>query len=507
MTIIKQADLVESVAAALQYISYYHPADFISHLARAYAGEQSPAAKDAIAQILTNSRMCAEGKRPICQDTGIVNVFLKVGMDVQWSGFSGSVEDAVNQGVRRGYLNPDNKLRASIVDPPEFARKNTTDNTPAVVNVQLVPGNKVDVTVAAKGGGSENKAKLAMLNPSDSIVDWVLKTVPTMGAGWCPPGMLGIGIGGTAEKAVLLAKEALMQDIDMFDLLARGPKTDVEKMRVEIYEKVNALGIGAQGLGGLTTVLDIKIGMFPTHAAGKPVAMIPNCAATRHAHFVLDGSGPAYLEPPSLDLWPDMNWQPDANKSRRVNLDTLTKAEVASWKPGETLLLNGKMLTGRDAAHKRIQDMLAKGEKLPVAFTNRVIYYVGPVDPVRGEVVGPAGPTTSTRMDKFTEMMLAQTGLAAMIGKAERGPAAIEAIRKHGSAYLMAVGGAAYLVSKAIKSAKVIGFADLGMEAIYEFDVKDMPVTVAVDAKGTSVHQTGPREWQSRIGKIPVAAA
>ena len=507
MTIIKQADLVESVAAALQYISYYHPADFISHLARAYAGEQSPAAKDAIAQILTNSRMCAEGKRPICQDTGIVNVFLKVGMDVQWSGFSGSVEDAVNQGVRRGYLNPDNKLRASIVDPPEFARKNTTDNTPAVVNVQLVPGNKVDVTVAAKGGGSENKAKLAMLNPSDSIVDWVLKTVPTMGAGWCPPGMLGIGIGGTAEKAVLLAKEALMQDIDMFDLLARGPKTDVEKMRVEIYEKVNALGIGAQGLGGLTTVLDIKIGMFPTHAAGKPVAMIPNCAATRHAHFVLDGSGPAYLEPPSLDLWPDVNWQPDANKSRRVNLDTLTKAEVASWKPGETLLLNGKMLTGRDAAHKRIQDMLAKGEKLPVAFTNRVIYYVGPVDPVRGEVVGPAGPTTSTRMDKFTEMMLAQTGLAAMIGKAERGPAAIEAIRKHGSAYLMAVGGAAYLVSKAIKSAKVIGFADLGMEAIYEFDVKDMPGTVAVDAKGTSVHQTGPREWQSRIGKIPVAAA
>ena len=507
MTIIKQADLVESVAAALQYISYYHPADFISHLARAYAGEQSPAAKDAIAQILTNSRMCAEGKRPICQDTGIVNVFLKVGMDVQWSGFSGSVEDAVNQGVRRGYLNPDNKLRASIVDPPEFARKNTTDNTPAVVNVQLVPGNKVDVTVAAKGGGSENKAKLAMLNPSDSIVDWVLKTVPTMGAGWCPPGMLGIGIGGTAEKAVLLAKEALMQDIDMFDLLARGPKTDVEKMRVEIYEKVNALGIGAQGLGGLTTVLDIKIGMFPTHAAGKPVAMIPNCAATRHAHFVLDGSGPAYLEPPSLDLWPDVNWQPDANKSRRVNLDTLTKAEVASWKPGETLLLNGKMLTGRDAAHKRIQDMLAKGEKLPVAFTNRVIYYVGPVDPVRGEVVGPAGPTTSTRMDKFTEMMLAQTGLAAMIGKAERGPAAIEAIRKHGSAYLMAVGGAAYLVSKAIKSAKVIGFADLGMEAIYEFDVKDMPVTVAVDAKGTSVHQTGPREWQSKIGKIPVAAA
>ena len=503
---IKQADLIESIAAALQYISYYHPADYIAHLARAYEHEQSPAARDAIAQILTNSKMCAEGRRPICQDTGIVNVFLKIGMDVRWEGFTGSLADAVNEGVRRGYLNADNLLRASVVSPPEFGRKNTKDNTPAVIHTDIVPGSTVEVTVAAKGGGSENKSKFVMLNPSDSIVDWVLKTVPTMGAGWCPPGMLGIGIGGTAEKAMLLAKEVLMDDIDMFDLLKRGPQTDEEKLRVELYEKVNALGIGAQGLGGLTTVLDVKIRMYPTHAASKPVAMIPNCAATRHAHFVLDGSGPAYLDPPSLDLWPDVHWQPDYNKSRRVNLDTLTRGEVASWKPGDTLLLSGKMLTGRDAAHKRIQDMLARGQTLPVDFTNRVIYYVGPVDPVRDEVVGPAGPTTATRMDKFTEMMLAQTGLIAMIGKAERGPVAIEAIRKHKSAYLMAVGGAAYLVAKAIKGAKTVGFADLGMEAIYEFDVKDMPVTVAVDASGTSVHQTGPKEWQAKIGKIPVAA-
>jgi len=506
-TTIKQADLIESVAAALQYISYYHPADYISHLARAYAAEQSPAARDAIAQILTNSRLCAEGKRPICQDTGIVNVFLKVGMDLRWEGFTGTIEDAVNEGVRRGYSDPDNKLRASIVDPPEFGRKNTKDNTPAVVNAQIVSGAALDVTVAAKGGGSENKSKFVMLNPSDSIVDWVLQTVPTMGAGWCPPGMLGIGIGGTAEKAMLLAKEALMEDIDMADLIARGAVSDEEKLRLELYQKVNALGIGAQGLGGLTTVLDIKIKMFATHAASKPVAMIPNCAATRHAHFVLDGSGPAYLEPPSLDLWPDVNWQTDYNKSKRVDLNSLAAAEVASWKPGDTLLLNGRMLTGRDAAHKRIEEMLGRGEKLPVDFRNRVIYYVGPVDPVRGEVVGPAGPTTATRMDKFTEMMLAQTGLIAMIGKAERGPVAIEAIRKHRSAYLMAVGGAAYLVAKAIKGARVVGFADLGMEAIYEFDVKDMPVTVAVDANGTSVHQTGPKEWQAKIGKIAVATA
>ncbi|MEE8614539.1 MAG: fumarate hydratase [Roseateles sp.] len=509
---IRQQDLVDSVAAALQYISYYHPADYIAHLARAYESEASPAAKDAIAQILTNSRMCAEGKRPICQDTGIVNVFLKIGMDVRWEGFSGSIEDAVNEGVRRGYLNPDNKLRASVLDDPIFARKNTKDNTPAVVQMELVPGNTVDVIVAAKGGGSENKSKVYMLNPSDDIVDWVLKTVPTMGAGWCPPGMLGIGVGGTAEKAALLAKQALMEDIDMYELLQRGPQNKLEELRIELYQKVNALGIGAQGLGGLTTVLDVKIKTFPTHAASKPIAMIPNCAATRHAHFVLDGSGPSYLDAPSLDLWPDVHWAPDYNKSKRVDLNALTPAEVASWKPGDTLLLNGKMLTGRDAAHKRIQDMLAKGEPLPVDFTNRVIYYVGPVDPVRDEVVGPAGPTTATRMDKFTEMMLAKTGLIAMVGKAERGPVAIESIKKHKSAYLMAVGGAAYLVSKAIKGAKVVGFEDLGMEAIYEFDVVDMPVTVAVDASGTSAHITGPADWQQRIasGKavaIPVTAA
>ena len=503
MTIIRQDDLIESVAAALQYISYYHPADYISHLASAYEREQSPAAKDAMAQILTNSKMSAMGHRPICQDTGIVNVFVKIGMGVRLEGFSAGFEDAINEGVRRGYNHPDNTLRASIVADPHFERKNTKDNTPAVIFTQLVPGNTLDITVAAKGGGSENKSKMIMLNPSDSLVDWVLKTVPTMGAGWCPPGMLGIGIGGTAEKAMLMAKESLMEDLDMYALQAKAAKgeklTPTEDLRLELHDKVNALGIGAQGLGGLTTVLDVKIKMYPTHAASKPVAMIPNCAATRHAHFVLDGSGPVYLDPPSLDSWPKVDWQPDTQKSQRVDLNTLTPAQVASWKPGQTLLLNGKMLTGRDAAHKRIQDMLAQGEKLPVDFTNRVIYYVGPVDPVRDEAVGPAGPTTSTRMDKFTEMMLAQTGLIAMIGKAERGPAAIEAIRKHQSAYLMAVGGAAYLVSKAIKTAKVVGFADLGMEAIYEFDVVDMPVTVAVDAGGTSAHITGPDTWQKRI--------
>ena len=498
-TTIQQADLIESIAASLQFISYYHPADYISHLARAYQHEQSPAAKDAIAQILTNSRMSAEGHRPICQDTGIVNVFLKIGMDVRLAGFTGTLEDAINEGVRQGYNHPDNTLRASIVADPQFERKNTKDNTPAVVQVEIVAGNKLDVTVAAKGGGSENKSKLVMLNPSDSVVDWVLKTVPTMGAGWCPPGMLGIGIGGTAEKAMLLAKQALMEDIDMYQLLQRGPQNKTEELRIELFEKVNALGIGAQGLGGLTTVLDVKINMYPTHAAGKPVAMIPNCAATRHAHFVMDGSGPVYLDPPSLDLWPDVHWAPDHQKSKKVDLNTLSRAEIATWRAGDTLLLSGKMLTGRDAAHKRIQEMLAKGEPLPVDFTNRTIYYVGPVDPVREEAVGPAGPTTATRMDKFTDMMLDKTGLISMIGKAERGPVAIEAIRKHKSAYLMAVGGAAYLVSKAIKSANVVGFADLGMEAIYEFDVVDMPVTVAVDSGGTSAHITGPAEWQKKI--------
>ncbi len=507
MTIITQADFIESVAASLQYISYYHPADYIAHLARAYEAEQSPAAKDAIAQILTNSRMCAEGKRPICQDTGIVNVFLKVGMGVKLEGFTGSLVDAVNQGVRQAYNFADNKLRASIVADPQFERKNTQDNTPAVVHMELVPGNTIDVKVAAKGGGSENKTKFVMLNPSDSLIDWVLKTVPQMGAGWCPPGMLGIGIGGTAEKAMLMAKESLMDDIDMYELKARGPQNKLEALRIELCDKINALGIGAQGLGGLSTVLDVKINMYPTHAASKPVAMIPNCAATRHAHFVLDGSGPAYIDPPALSTWPDVHWTPDTERSQRVDLNTLTREQVAAWKPGQTLLLNGKMLTGRDAAHKRIADMLAKGESLPVDFTNRVIYYVGPVDPVRDEAVGPAGPTTATRMDKFTDMMLAKTGLIAMIGKAERGPVAIESIKQHQSAYLMAVGGAAYLVSKAIKSAKVLGFADLGMEAIYEFDVQDMPVTVAVDSTGTSVHITGPKEWEARIASSAGSAA
>ena len=512
MTTVKQEDLAQSVADALQYISYFHPRDYIAHLARAYEREQSPAAKDAIAQILTNSRMCAEGHRPICQDTGIVNVFLKIGMDVKLEGFKGSSfptpTDAVNEGVRRAYLHPDNKLRASILEDPQFARKNTGDNTPAVVSMELVPGKTIEVDVAAKGGGSEAKAKFAMLNPSDSVVDWVLKTVPTMGAGWCPPGMLGIGIGGTAEKAMQMAKESLMEPIDMSDLLARGPRDKYEELRVELYEKVNRLGIGAQGLGGLSTVLDVKIRSFPTHAANKPIAMIPNCAATRHVHFVLDGSGPAEFEAPSLEDWPKVSWAPSA-QSRRVNLDTLTREEVIRWKPGETLLLSGKMLTGRDAAHKRIEDMLAKGEKVPVDFTDRVIYYVGPVDPVREEVVGPAGPTTATRMDKFVETMLAKTGLIAMIGKGERGPAAVEAIRKHKAASLIAVGGAAYLVAKAIRKSRVLAFADLGMEAIYEFEVKDMPVTVAVDARGDSVHQSGPAEWEKRIRelRIPVTVA
>jgi fumarate hydratase class I len=507
MATIKQNDFIQSIADALQYISYYHPKDYIDHLARAYEREQSPAAKDAIAQILTNSRMCAEGHRPICQDTGIVNVFLKIGMDVRWEAKLG-IADMVNEGVRRGYQDPDNKLRASIVDDPLFGRKNTRDNTPAVIHMELVPGSTVDVNVAAKGGGSENKSKFVMLNPSDSLVDWVLKTVPTMGAGWCPPGMLGIGVGGTAEKAMLMAKESLMEPIDMHELLARGASSKLDELRIELYEKVNALGIGAQGLGGLSTVLDVKIWQFPTHAASKPVAMIPNCAATRHVHFVLDGSGAVELEPPSIDDWPKITWTPTA-QARRVDLDRLTREEVMTWKPGEILLLNGKLLTGRDAAHKRIQDMLEKGEKLPVDFTNRVIYYVGPVDPVRDEAVGPAGPTTATRMDKFTETMLGKTGLIAMIGKGERGPAAIEGIRKHKAASLIAVGGAAYLVAKAIRKSRVLAFDDLGMEAIYEFEVKDMPVAVAVDASGDSVHQTGPAEWAKRIRefKIPVAVA
>ncbi len=506
MTTIRQEDFIQSIADAFQYISYYHPLDYVKALGEAYEREENPAAKDAIAQILTNSRMSAEGRRPICQDTGIATVFLKMGMHVKWDAKM-SVTDMINEGVKRAYNHPDNKLRASVLADPAGKRTNTKDNTPAVIHYEVVEGDHLEVICAAKGGGSEAKSKMAMLNPSDSIVDWIIKTIPSMGAGWCPPGILGVGIGGTPEKAMLLAKESLMAPVDIHELKARGAKTRAEELRLELFEKVNALGIGAQGLGGLTTVVDVKVLDYPTHAANLPVAMIPNCAATRHVHFHLDGSGPAVLPTPKLEDWPKVTWKANLETSKRVDLNTLTKEEVASWKPGQTLLLNGKMLTGRDAAHKRIADMLAKGEKLPVDFTNRAIYYVGPVDPVRDEVVGPAGPTTATRMDKFTEMMLAQTGLITMIGKSERGPTAIESIKKHKSAYLMAVGGAAYLVAKAIRSAKVVGFEDLGMEAIYEFEVQDMPVTVAVDSQGTSVHETGPKQWQAKIGKIPVVTA
>ena len=498
MVTIREEDLIESVADALQYISYFHPMDYIRALAAAWEREENPAAKDAMAQVLANSRMCAEGHRPICQDTGIVNVFLKWGHECRLES-NRSLQEVVDEGVRRAYNHPENKLRASIVADPAFTRRNTRDNTPCVLNVEMVPGRTVSIDVAAKGGGSENKSKFKMMNPSDSIVDWVLEMIPQMGAGWCPPGQIGIGIGGTAEKAVLLAKESLMDEIDMHELKARGPQTDIEKLRVELYDKINALGIGAQGLGGLTTVLDVKIHEWPCHAAGKPVAMIPNCSATRHAHVTLDGSGPAFLETPKLDEWPDVTWSPD-KAAKRVNLDTLTREEVQSWKHGDRLLLNGKMLTGRDAAHKRIQDMLAKGEELPVDFRGRAIYYVGPVDPVIGEVVGPAGPTTATRMDKFTDMML-DLGLLTMIGKAERGQGAVQCIAKHKVAYLMAVGGAAYLVARAIREAKVLAFEDLGMEAIYEFTVEDMPVTVAVDSEGNNVHQLAPLVWKEKIAK------
>ncbi len=499
MTTIRKKDFIQSVADALQFISYYHPLDFIRAIYRAYQMEQSNAAKDALAQILVNSKMSAEGQRPMCQDTGIVVVFLEVGMDVRWD-TDMSVENMINEGVRRGYMHADNLLRASIVSDPTGRRRNTGDNTPAVVHTRLVPGGRVGLRITAKGGGSENKAKLTMLNPSDSIVDWVVDTLPAMGAGWCPPGVLGIGIGGTAEKAALLAKEALLDDIDMHELRARAHLSPLQRLRLEIFNAVNDLGIGAQGLGGLTTVLDVKIKDFPTHAACKPVAMIPNCAANRHIHFFLDGSGPAAFEPPMLGEWPDLSFEVGANV-RRVNLDTISRDQVMAWRPGETILLTGKLLTGRDAAHKRIIDMLQKGKPLPagVRFANRFIYYVGPVDPVRGEVIGPAGPTTATRMDKFTETMLAQTGLLGMIGKGERGQAALDAIKKHRAVYLIAVGGAAYLVSKAIRKSRVLAFEDLGMEAIHEFEVKDMPVTVAVDSLGESVHQTGPIVWQQKI--------
>ena len=502
MTTIKQDDLIQSIADALQFISYYHPVDYIQAVGAAWEREQSPAAKDALAQILTNSRMAALGHRPICQDTGAVVVFLRIGMQVCFD-TERSLQELIDEGVRRAYLDPDNILRASMVDPPIGERRNTRDNTPAIVYQELVPGDKLEIAVAAKGGGSENKARFAILNPSDSLADWVEQTVPGMGTGWCPPGILGIGVGGTAEKAMLLAKESLLAPVDMHELQARGPSNPIEELRLEIFERVNALGIGAQGLGGLATVVDVKINTYATHAASLPVGMIPNCAATRHIEFTLDGSGPARLTPPSLDDWPQVTWQPGSD-ARRVDLDNLTAEEVAAWQPGERLLLSGKLLTGRDAAHKRIQQLLESGQGLPegVDFRNRLIYYVGPVDPVRDEVVGPAGPTTATRMDKFTEMMLSRTGLLGMVGKAERGPAAIESIKRHKAAYLMAVGGAAYLVSQAIRAARVVTFEDLGMEAIYEFEVEDMPVTVAVDSHGVSVHQTGPAEWAVRIADI-----
>lgn len=499
MTVIRQDDLIQSVADALQYISYYHPKDFIDAMAAAYEREENPAAKDAIAQILINSRMCAMGHRPICQDTGIVTVFLHVGMNVRWDAEM-SLDDMVNEGVRRAYQLPDNVLRASVLADPDGARKNTGDNTPAIIHHKIVPGDTVEVYVAAKGGGSEAKSKFAMLNPSDSVVDWVMEQLPKMGAGWCPPGMLGIGIGGTAEKAMEIAKEALLDPIDIQELQARGPSNRAEELRLELFDRVNKSGIGAQGLGGLTTVLDIKVKDYPTHAANKPVAIIPNCAATRHAHFTLDGSGPAALPAPKLEDWPEITREAGGNV-KRVNLDSVTPEEVQSWQPGDTLLLNGKLLTGRDAAHKRMVDMIAKGEPLPVDLKGRFIYYVGPVDPVGDEVVGPAGPTTATRMDKFTRTMLEETGLLGMVGKAERGPAAIEAIRDNKAVYLMAVGGAAYLVAQAIKKSRVVGFEDLGMEAIYEFEVEDMPVTVAVDSQGTSVHQTGPAKWKEIIAE------
>jgi fumarate hydratase, class I len=500
-TLIRQEDFIASVADAFQFISYYHPVDYIKALHEAYLREESPAAKDAMAQILINSRMAAEGHRPICQDTGIAIAFLRVGMDVRFEGPM-TPEQMVNEGVRRAYTDVNNPLRGSMLIDPDGARKNTMDNTPGVTHIEIVPGNTVEVIVAAKGGGSENKSKFAMLLPSDNIVDWVLQMVPTMGADWCPPGLLSLGIGGSPEKAMLIAKWAMMEPFNIHQLMARGPSTRAEQLRLEIFEKVNALGIGAQGLGGLSTVLDVKVTDYPTHAASKPVALLPNCAATRHTHFILDGSGPAHLHTPTLEDWPKLAL--DFKSSRRVNVNNLTKADTKTWKSGETLLITGKILTGRDAAHKKMTDMLAKGEKLPVDFTNRFIYYVGPVNAVRDEAVGPAGPTTASRMDRFTEAMLAQTGLIGMIGKSERGVTGITAIKKHEAVYCIAVGGAAYLVSKAIKSSKLLAFPELGMEAIYEFDVVDMPVTVAVDAEGTAVHKTGPREWQARIGKIPV---
>ena len=486
--IIKQEHLIESIHSALQYISYYHSPDFINAMVSAYERETSQSAKNAIEQILINSKMCALGKRPICQDTGIVNVFVEVGMNVEWDAEL-SLEDMINEGVRRAYNEPDNRLRASIVSDPLFSRKNTQDNTPAVIHTKLVKGEKLEITLAAKGGGSENKSKFTVLNPDDNLTDWVLRTIPTMGAGWCPPGMIGIGVGGTAEKAMLMAKASLMESIDINDIKAKKNPSDVEKLRIDLFDKINELGIGAQGLGGLTTVLDVKINDYPTHAASLPVAMIPNCASTRHVHFSLDGSGVAELPEIDLSLYPDLEM--DVSKYKKVDLDSLTQSEMEEWNIGDTLLLSGTIITGRDAAHNRLKSMIENGEGLPdgVNFENKFIYYVGPVDAVRDEVIGPAGPTTATRMDKFTDLMLENTELLGMIGKAERGEATVESIKKHKASYLIAVGGAAYLISKSIKKAKVVAFEEMGMEAIYEMEVKDMPVTVAVDTDGDNIHK------------------
>ncbi|MBB3136628.1 fumarate hydratase class I [Rhizobium pisi] len=501
MTIIKEADIVDSIAEALQYISYYHPPDFIRHMVSALEREESPSARDAITQILVNSRMAAIGRRPICQDTGSVNVFVKLGMMVRIESDK-ALQEIVDIAIRRAYLNDSNPLRASIVLDPLGTRKNSGDNTPGMLSVELVPGERMSITVSAKGGGSENKAKFVVLEPSESISDWVVKTVHGLGAGWCPPGILGIGVGGSADKAMLMAKQAMNEEMDMLELLRRGPANRLEELRLEIFNRVNALGIGAQGLGGTITLLDVRIQSFPTHAASLPVALIPNCAATRHMHFYLDGRGPAEFRAPTMSDWPELVLDRTAENYRQVDLDTLSDEEIGSWKCGETLLLSGTLYTGRDAAHKRMVDTLRAGEQVPVDLTGKAIYYVGPVDAVGDEVIGPAGPTTATRMDRFTEEVLAGTGLRVMIGKAERGREAIEAIARHKAAYLVAVGGAAYLVSKAVKEAKRVAYDDLGMEAIYEMRVEEMPVTVAVDCRGQSIHILGPAQWRNKASNL-----
>ena len=501
MGAIKKNDFIESIANALQYISYYHSEDFIIAMKRALEVERSTAAKDAILQILTNSKLAAYGNRPICQDTGIVTVFIKQGMDLRWDSDK-TIEEMVNQGVRNAYLDKGNPLRASIVKNPISERLNTKDNSPAVVHVSLVPGGDLDISIAAKGAGSENKAVLGMLNPSDNIVDFVLGEIPKMGAGWCPPGVLGIGIGGTADKAMVMAKESLFETIDIQELKKRGPSNKIESLRVELYEKINRLGIGAQGLGGLTTVLDVKIKDYPTHAASLPVAIIPNCAANRHIHFKMSGDGPVKLKPPNLEVWPKAEWSPKET-STRVNLDTLQKKDLGKFKLGQSLLLSGKILTARDAAHKKLKELADNNQPLPdgLDLKNRFIYYVGPVDPVGNEVVGPAGPTTSSRMDKYSSLMLEDYEVIGMIGKAERGKEALESIKKNKAVYLIAVGGSAYLISQAIKSSKLIAFPELGMEAIYEFEVEDMPVTLAANTDGESLHEEGVKKWNAVLMK------